>query len=142
MKKIILIAGLPGSGKRRMAKLLSDHAEKPLMVEGLAALKELDAALEAETLIVAAPEFCLDEAREVAEAVAHEKFGQCELSWVFLENKPCLCMENMGRRDARCDNRKIAAEILSLSRKYHIPSGCLAEKVEIEKSQHGQGGVK
>ncbi len=136
MEKIILIAGLPGSGKQHLAQELSSQAEKPLVVESLAALRELDTVtLEAETLIVTAAEFCVDDARNSTLSLLREKFGnQCELTWIYLENKPCLCMENVGHRDPHCDNRKIAAEILSLSRQYHIPTGCLAEKVKIEKS--------
>jgi hypothetical protein len=136
MKKIILIAGLPGSGKHHLAQALAAQAEKPLVIEGLVALSELDTAtLEAETLIVTAAEFCVDESRDNTMALLREKFGsRCEAAWVYLENKPCLCMENVGHRDPHCDNRKIAAEILALSRKYHIPAGCLAEKVKIEKS--------
>lgn len=136
MKKIILIAGLPGSGKQHLAQALSSQAEKPLLIEGLTALRELDTtALEAETLIVTAAEFCVDDTRNNTMDLLREKFGnQCEPTWIFLENKPCLCMENVGHRDPHCDNRKIAAEILSLSRQYHIPTGCLAEKVKIEKS--------
>lgn len=137
MKTIILIAGLPGSGKRRLARELASQAAKPLVIEGLAGLIDLDAtALDAETLIVTTPEFCVDECRESTTALLREKFGiGCEPTWIYLENKPCLCMENVGHRDPHCDNRKIAGEILSLSRKYHIPAGCVAEKVKIEKSR-------
>lgn len=141
MKKIILIAGLPGSGKRRLAQELAGQAEKPLLIDGLADLIELDTAtLDAETLIVTTPEFCVDECRDSTTALLREKFGDgCEPTWIYLENKPCLCMENVGHRDPHCDNRKIAGEILSLSRKYHIPAGCLVEKVKIEKSRPETG---
>ena len=138
MKSIILIAGLPGSGKARLADEISQtEANCTVLADRNAIASHGQETSANETLVVHSPDFCSDTVRDETTKLLQEKFGsQCPIRWIFFENKSCICMENVGHRRKHTDNRQIAKEILALSKHYHIPEDAPVEKVIIEKVRH------
>lgn len=138
MKQIILIAGLPGSGKAHLAAKLSQAEPNRSVLDDRNAITGFNAEEHGtESLVIYSREFCIDSARDETVKLLREKFGsQCPIEWIYFENRACLCMENVGHRRRHADNRQIATEILALSKNYHIPEDALIEKVIIEKVHH------
>jgi len=120
--QITCVVGLPGSGKtcyvlhtyKQHAFFLDDAVDIPTQLGWFQANKQ-----RFNHLFIADPYFCIPQVREQAEQKLINYFGM-QPNWIFFENDPEACMQNVTRRD---DGRKVRGLIHALKSRYHIPTG-------------------
>ena len=115
--KFVFICGLPGSGKthlgRQMGELFLDDICQTC---GKDRLKD---DFPTKTVIVADPSLCRSLNRIVAEEIVKVCHPNCEVEWIFFENNPEQCWQNVRNRE---DSRIISRHsIFDLSRHYQVP---------------------
>jgi|WetSurMetagenome_2_1015567.scaffolds.fasta_scaffold269440_1 hypothetical protein len=112
MAKVILIAGLPGSGKTEYGKTLeqqgiwfisdfnkdaiNDDFRFPYSQHYGELIRRLQAG---ETCAIADIDFCRQEAQQEAEACIRAMVKDVEIEWRCFENDPQKCLENARRRN-------------------------------------------
>jgi predicted kinase len=120
MKTLIVIVGLPCSGKTHLAfgllepngALLDDISKL-----GLEALKN---SIGAEQIVITDPFLCRESQRKLAEKHLAEIAPDYEVRWVFFENAPEKCLKNVAHRK---DGRIVEGFIKQLTKDYCIPIG-------------------
>ena len=132
MTKIILIAGLPGSGKSFLGKQLSEDGacfidDISTDVEGLSKL--LDATKKYDKVVVADTFLCREKDRENATKYL-SRIENVEIEWIFFENNPEKCRKNVARRN---DGRKVYGLITQLSKEYVIPNEVITCRIYDEE---------
>lgn len=120
--QITCVAGLPGSGK---SKYVADHMhindwwlDDPRHESLMPTFTEW-ARMHVPTLWVTDPYFCIPDVRQHAQVKLSDKYG-ASCNWLFFENDPEACMQNVLRRQ---DGRKVRGLIHALQSRYQIPSG-------------------
>lgn len=130
MLKIIMIVGLPGSGKTTLGSSFVKENPNSLFIDDISKLtndaKEYLEKLKkenvsCENLLIADVFFCQKEVREKANQVIREVFPGSEIKLVFFENNIEKCNKNVEQRTKLGDDRKVSELIISLSKKYSIP---------------------
>ena len=132
-ENVILIAGLPGSGKtthlcrisRDGWRVFDDYkAEGPdLMFRSSPRLGDLIGALRAGLkCAVADIDFCRTRSREEAELVLFEEIRDLRLRWCFFDNDPSACEANIRRRNRSCLQDELRY-LREYSPSYSIPQG-------------------
>ena len=125
--KIIVIVGLPGSGKTYLGKKLTEDTGFEFLDDVTKTqMGRLKALLdEGKSCIVSDPNLVIEPIRKsAAEYLA--KFPNLEIEWIFFENNPKQCMNNVTRRN---DGRKVFGFIEAFSKKYVVPDGAKVVKV-------------
>ncbi len=120
---LVLVVGLPGSGKTQYAHARASR-EGLVLVDDPTGLEALDV-LESRSGIVTDPHLCCSETRAKAEHTLRKRFPGVVLEWVFFENDPDACFANVGRRQKAGDSRMVAGMIWGASKRYQIPEGVL-----------------
>jgi hypothetical protein len=120
MKKLIVITGLPCSGKTYLAKSLLCSNGVLLDDISLLGLSALRNTVGQEQIIVTDPFLCREPQRKKAEKWFNEIAVGYEIEWIFFENAPEKCLKNVGHRN---DGRLVEKFIKSLSKDYVIPNG-------------------
>ncbi len=121
MREVILIAGLPGSGKSVLGRTLAAEKRYALLDDASYVLKgaKLDSYLHTylneQGLVITDPYLCLTGAIESARAMLKQFFGSVEIKVIAFENNPAQCLENVR---ARNDGRKVSGLIEVLSRSW------------------------
>jgi hypothetical protein len=138
MAKLIVVVGMPGSGKSNHVQELKrrcpgicahdymqkSHGNSPRFTDSRLYADLLGALREGKDSVIADIEFCDTLRRvEVEEIVSREVPG-VEMEWHFFENDPIKCEANAGRR-ARKSFAEEKRKIWDLSRKYQIPPGAI-----------------
>jgi hypothetical protein len=78
-------------------------------------------------VIVADPSLCRSENRFFAEKMVKEYHPGCEVEWIYFENNPEKCWNNIQHRN---DGRKISKYSLNnMSKRYKIPEGASCVQV-------------
>lgn len=119
---ITCIAGLPGSGKTHLMDEISSQYP-PLRawavddITELGQLPGVHAVHHLDHLIIVDPHFCRDSTRVRAETLLTGWYKR-PIEWIFFENNPQQCRENVMRRH---DERKVLGMIHILSELYTIP---------------------
>ena len=125
MQKIILIVGLPGSGKTTLGKNL---AQSGILIDDISkfGLDRLIVSLnEFSTIVVTDCFLCLEKERE--KAISFFKSKNIEsIDWIFFENNPDKCLKNIQYRN---DGRKVEGLIHMLSRLYTIPDDIIPKTI-------------
>jgi adenylate kinase family enzyme len=123
--KFIFLVGLPGSGKTYMGKQMGGlFLDDICWTCGKDRLKEL---FTSQMVIVADPSLCRSENRFFAEKMVKEYHPGCEVEWIYFENNPEKCWNNIQHRK---DGRKISKYSLNnMSKRYKIPEGASCVQV-------------
>ena len=119
MKSIILLIGLPGSGKTHYGNSLISSKNK--FIDDIKEFSSIsDALKEYDELIVSDPYLCIDYYRECAVKLFKENFPEISLKWIFWENNPEKAYKNVVNRN---DGRVISKNfVFDLSKKYNPPN--------------------
>jgi predicted ATPase len=121
VKKIIIIVGLPGSGKtylcqeyRKKGYIIYDDPEGHYTIDtALAQVRDC---------VIAGPQCFTDDDRAKAEDYIRStrRAVDAEIEWIFFENNPEKCLRNVVWRN---DGRAVIATIKLKSKQYTIPKG-------------------
>ena len=115
--KVTCVVGLPGSGKTHWAQAQphSHVCDDPAHVSELPSVDWL--IQNNQDLIITDPWFCDDEVRHSCESHIRRLYGVSP-DWVFFENDPAQCMQNVKLRQ---DGRQVRSMIVDLTKRYQIP---------------------
>lgn len=120
--KIIIIVGLPGSGKTHLAKRLSQEIPSIVVDDLINPQKIWDAIDVAEQkginqIILSDPYFCLPNIQKDLTEI----FKNYNLEWIYFENNLAKCQKNVKYRESLDDNRNVDITLKYLSKQYLIP---------------------
>lgn len=119
--RIVLIAGLPASGKTHYARslggILIDDPQ-----EGFSEFPDLH---DCDLLVVTDPYFCMTLLRSYAEKLMLARYPEADIEWVFFENDPEQCQINARSRP----NKPVSKFIDQLSDNYTVPVGAMTVPV-------------
>lgn len=134
MKKVILIIGLPGSGKTHLGE---EHAatggvflDDLSMVGGL---EKLEANLHHDLIIIADVFLCQPNARTAALAWLAKHIPEHTVEMIFFANDKEKCYTNVRRRTEAGDTRAVDNMIEYMSKYYEIPEGVEIKEVYVQK---------
>lgn len=142
MLKIIMIVGLPGSGKTTWGSSFVKENPNSFFIDDISIVtknaKEYLMAIKKENkpyvnLLIADVLFCQKEVRDKAYQVIREVFPESEIKPIFFENSIEKCHKNVEQRKKLGDDRKVSELIVNLSKKYSIPED--AEIISIQKKK-------
>ena len=126
-KRLTVIVGLPGSGKTRLGRLLSDETIRVFVddVDKNGGLQHLSRVIAEEPahLLVSDPNLCVRENQKNAEAYFQAVAKNYNILWLFFENAPEKCLAYVQLRVKDGDERKVDGAIVMWSQLYHIPKG-------------------
>ncbi len=127
MSKVILICGLPGSGKTHLGKRLAEETGFDFIDDvSPTHMNQLKEILESgRNCIISDPNFVLEHTRKLALGYL-TRFSKTEVEWIFFENNPSQCMKNVVKRN---DGRMVVGFIDTCSKQYKIPDGAKIVKV-------------
>ena len=126
-QKVLLLVGLPGSGKSHEARSL--RAEGWYVVDDpdpLTGRDDIAAALAAgQNVVIADTHLCRPSNRRKAEAYFCQ-YPEVELLWTFFENDVDACRRNIAYR---ADGRRVEPTLRRYSQVYSIPVGITPKPV-------------
>jgi len=124
--KVICIVGLPGAGKSHLAQELRKN-NNAVIFDDISDLELLEKFVKYtdKDIIITDPHFCFEFARKAAEEkIKNWSQGFVELEWIYFENDPFSCWENVLQRK---DNRKLSwMSVKIFSRFYKVPDSVTA----------------
>lgn len=111
--KILLVVGLPCSGKTTFLNTLKDY----YIIDDITDLSEIpqDSGI---NIAVSDVHFCMAQTLEKAKTYFKKSFPDYNIDVIYFENAPKKCINNYFYRN---DNRKVLSMINSLSKIYAIP---------------------
>lgn len=123
----MFLVGLPGSGKTYFGKRIETFNNNVKFIDDVS-MKGLDSLKNIiEPFVIIADVFlCREEERAVAIKVIKTLFPDCFIEWVFFENNPQKCQNNVKHRN---DGRKVESLIEELSKEYVIPEGIETKEI-------------
>jgi hypothetical protein len=122
--KVILIIGLPCSGKTMFAKRLLEKNKGWTLIDDPKYFKKVEDVIwtATEPVIISDPNFCLKEIRLSAIRKLKD-IRNVDIDFVYFENNPQKCLRNFRCRELSGDDRNVLNTILLYSKKYTIPEG-------------------
>lgn len=129
---IILIVGLPGSGKSNLAlRINADNAlqnnGKFTIINDPKDFKEIEEHIN-DNLIITDPQLCFEENRQKALKRINSLNPDCKIEWIFFKNDPEKCLMNSEARN-RANSiffkpvKKVESFIKNFNQYYTIPEG-------------------
>ena len=129
MYKILLIIGLPGSGKTHTANSMKDN--NTIILDDITDITQIPTRLEdSQTLIIIDPYLCYASCRFAASNLLLDRF-HIPPDMIFFENAPEKALANIKLRD---DGRKVEGFIKQLSKEYFIPTNVVARSIYVPSS--------
>jgi hypothetical protein len=128
-KNIIILVGLPGSGKSRMAKQINlDNNNKYKVIDDPKSLEKDIKPFINQDLIITDPALCFEANREKAKQFFKEFAPNSKIDWIYFENNPeqCLINADIRNRTLRISMkpiRNVDSFIRNLHQFYTIPEG-------------------
>lgn len=119
--KVTFIVGLPGSGKTH---LLNKIVNENTFTVGFDDPDEHSLELALEMLknnlnvVFADCNLCIEENRKNAKQIILNAFPETKIEWIFFENSPEKCFNNVTLRGKKGDERNVSADIHNLSTLY------------------------
>lgn len=122
--KVTLLVGLPGSGKTHLGNELAKVGAR--FIDDVSRFDKLPP-IEGEHVVIADAFLCNPAIKKKAE----ERLSNAgfELEWIYFENNPAACRENVKRRN---DGRKVNELITQLSKLYEVGRGEVRSVFEID----------
>lgn len=138
--KITMLVGLPGSGKTTLGNRMigDDGVQLPdpntIFLDDITVIGGIDELNEAiafgwENIIVSDVFLCRPIDRDKAIRWLEKNAVGYEVEWIYFENAPDKCRENVRRRNAGGDPRKVSELINELTKFYVIPKGATVRTV-------------
>jgi tRNA uridine 5-carbamoylmethylation protein Kti12 len=142
MAKLIVIAGLPGSGKSHRIRAVKDkfagicvedfHANainhSPKFEHSRHYTDLISSLSNSKDCLIADIAYCESDRRLEVERTVRREIPNVVIEWEFFENAPVKCEDNCRRRNRSSLPREIEL-IRDLSQKYLIPEGALVLSV-------------
>jgi hypothetical protein len=123
-----MLVGLPGSGKTTLGEAMAGDDPNITYLDDITVFGGLDELQEAvafgyENIILSDVFLCRPKDRASAAKWLSKNAAQYEIKWIFFENAPKKCYDNVARRNANGDPRKVGELIKELTQVYTIPEG-------------------
>lgn len=128
--RLVIVVGLPGSGKTSLLRYLKVEAEgrgqSVALLDDPRERNELEAFLDCVTreqpdvVFIADPALCDEATRYTAAALFAKRLDSAEVQWKFFANDTSQCLANAANRD---DGRNVRVDILMWTKRYTIPEG-------------------
>lgn len=138
--KTTCIVGLPGSGKTYISKEIVEKSNA-ILFDDISNLDLLKKCVKdgRKDIVINDPHFCFEYVREIVnKKISKWSKGNVHIDWVFFENNPEKCWENVKRRN---DQRKITqATIKFFSKFYQIPDS--VETLEVWELKDDRDNVE
>jgi hypothetical protein len=126
MKKlrIILIIGLPCSGKTHLANSLLGRNWGWQLIDDPKYFKKVEDVIwtATNTVIISDPNFCIKENR-LSAIRKLKSIRDVDIDFIYFENNPKKCIKNFKYRKMNGDERNVLNTILLYTKKYTIPQG-------------------
>lgn len=145
IEKIILLVGLPGSGKTTIGNALVNDASpigSTLFIDDISIItnnaKEYLHSLILENIsqiIISDVYFSQEHVRDAASKTIQEVFPNTPIEYFFFENSVEKCLFNVEKRKELGDNRRVESLVKILSKQYRIPEGYIAIEVNNSKTK-------
>ncbi len=130
VQKVILIAGLPGSGKTQLGNKLIEEIEDSVFFDSVTNNAEMEqignACKKYKTVIMASPYLCVDSARYRTSKFFKQINKKVRITWKFFDYNVNACIQNHP-----IDKSKI----LEVAEYYTIPTKAKKLKVEPYEEQ-------
>lgn len=126
---IIVLVGLPGSGKSRMANQINkDNDGKYKIIDDPKKLETDIKPFLDRDIIITDPALCFEVNREKAEELFKEFAPNAKVDWIYFENNPQQCLKNAEIRNRALTlsmkpKRNVDSFIRNLHQFYIIPEG-------------------
>jgi predicted kinase len=139
MSKLIFIVGLPGSGKSSYVKKINENntfivfddfkdnaiLNRREFTFSSSYCKLMDCLRAGKNCIITDIDFCKTSSREEAELIMTGWKLGIEIEWVFFENNPEQCVENINKRAIELIRNEDSAilKAAEYTKEYNIPRG-------------------
>ena len=135
VQKVILIVGLPGSGKTQLGNKLIEEIEDSVFFDSVTNNTEMEqignACRKYNTVIMASPYLCVDSARYRTSKFFKQINKKVRITWRFFDYNVSACIQN-------CPTQK--REILEVAEHYTIPPK--AKKLKVEQYEEEEEGTE
>lgn len=122
--RIVLVVGLPASGKTHLARRISEQGGLELLDDPPAGFPLRDFLHSKDSgAVIADPHLCCPKTRAAALDLFEREFPKALVEVFYFENDPAACLDNMRRRQAAGDARQVEDMIRMSSRHYRVPAG-------------------
>lgn len=134
VQKVILIVGLPGSGKTQLGHKLIEQIEDSVFFDSVTNNTEMEqignACRKYKTVIMASPYLCVDSARYRASKFFKKINKKVRITWRFFDYNVSACIQNLPTQKK---------EILEVAEHYTIPPNVKKLKVEHYEAEEIEG---
>lgn len=131
MTKIVLICGLPGSGKTTLAHQLASEHSNSLVIDdpSINGIQEINNIEDYDYVFIPDPAFCKTNTRIAAIQLLTNMYRNVSIKSVFFENNPEQCIKNSQKRIKQEPKKRVESYIQYLTLWYNIPSNSIVYEV-------------